>query len=140
MAVDINIPNPNKTVMTFFSHNRFNPAINATYYFATVPNPSPQTAENFGSSQSPDNFTVKKIRGVVTGSAGSAHDVSFYLTVDGVDHLIETVQLTATRTLVGNGSMNVAVTENQKMSIKMVCPPWTTAPINVTASFNTSMV
>lgn len=126
--------------MTFFSHNRFNPASGATYYFATVPNPSPQTIENFGSTQAPDNFTVKKIRGVFTGAAASAQNVSFYLTVEGVDTLIETVQLTSTRVLIGNGAMNVAVTENQKMSIKMVCPTWTSPPTNVTFSFNLSMI
>lgn len=122
-------------IMSLFTHARFNPADSSTYYFGANPSATQQTLEDFGSTICPKTFTAERIKGVVNCGAGSDEDVSFYLTIDGVDTLIETVQLNSTRTLVTNNTINTVITEDTKMSIKMATPPWVTNPTNLTASF-----
>lgn len=123
-------------ILSFFPQTRFSPADSATYYFSNSPNPSVQTSEDFGSTVCPKTFTAERIKGVITSGVASGEDVSFYLTIDGVDTLIETVQLTTSRTLITNNAINTVITEDTKVSIKMVTPAWVTNPTNLSGSFN----
>jgi len=108
------------------------PADSATNYIGNRPS-APTTTVGISTITIPTdgNITIAQIYDY-SGTAGTAEAYSYYVRVNGIDHLISTLSVSANERVFSNTSMEIPVSEGDTFEIKRVHPAWATNPLTNT--------
>jgi len=110
----------------------FSPADGLTYYIANTP-VAPSTVDTDVRVYIPIAGTINWVRiftNTVGGAAGTNQAISMYLRKNATTDsgLIETISVSSAIRIFDNDALAFAVAANDYISVKMVCPTWTTNP------------
>ena len=112
----------------------FSPADSATYFFGIQSYAPSLTNGGQRRAYAPKSGTIKAayIYWLADSGGGSAENISAYIRLnDTSDTLIKTLGEAQEGHLFDNAALSIAVVAGDYIEIKIVCPAWTSNPVNV---------